>query len=101
MNPENINDSIVQLKVPMSRNPLGKTFSYLLLESKTLIDTGVPTEEAYQGLKDQLKIYNLKPQDIKRVIIKMLLPGTFSDNYLIIIATKHQKRVTANERIAP
>ena len=72
MNPENINESIAQLKVPMSRNPLGKTFSYLLLESRTLIDTGVPTEEAYQGLKDQLKEYNMKPQDIERVIITHL-----------------------------
>jgi len=29
VNPEKINESIVQLKIPMSRNPLGKTFSYL------------------------------------------------------------------------
>jgi glyoxylase-like metal-dependent hydrolase (beta-lactamase superfamily II) len=72
VNPEKINDSIIQLKVPMSRNPLGKTFSYLLLESKTLIDTGVPTEEAYHGLKDQLKEYNMRPQDIERVIITHL-----------------------------
>ena len=72
VNPEKINESIVQLKIPMSRNPLGKTFSYLLLDSKTLIDTGVPTEEAYQGLKDQLKEYDLKPQDIERVIITHL-----------------------------
>lgn len=72
MNPKKINDSIIQLKIPMSRNPLGKTYSYLLLESRTLIDTGVPTEESYQGLKDQLKEYNLKPQDIERVIITHL-----------------------------
>ncbi len=72
MNPENINENIVQLKIPMSRNPLGKTFSYLLLDSNTLIDTGVPTEEAYQGLKDQLNEYGLKPEDIKRVIITHL-----------------------------
>jgi len=56
----------------MSRNPLGKTFSYLLHDSNTLIDTGVPTVEAYQGLRDQLKIYGLKPQDIEQVIITHL-----------------------------
>ena len=72
MNPEKINESIVQLSIPMSRNPLGKTFSYLLLESRTLIDTGVPTEEAYNGLREQLKEYSLKPQDIERVILTHL-----------------------------
>lgn len=56
----------------MSRNPLGKTFSYLLLESNTLIDTGVPTEKAYQGLIMQLKGYGMKPYDIERVIITHL-----------------------------
>lgn len=72
MNPEKINESIAQLKVPMSRNPLGKTFSYLLLESNTLIDTGVPTDEAYAGLREHLKEYDLKPQDIEQVIITHL-----------------------------
>jgi len=72
VNPEKINESIAQLKVPMSRNPLGKTFSYLLLESNTLIDTGVPTDEAYAGLREQLKEYDLKPQDIEQVIITHL-----------------------------
>jgi len=70
--PENITDTIVQLKVPMSRNPLGKTFSYLLKESKTLIDTGVPTDEAYNGLRDQLNLHGFKPKDIERVIITHL-----------------------------
>jgi glyoxylase-like metal-dependent hydrolase (beta-lactamase superfamily II) len=72
VNPERINNSIVQLKIPMSSNPLGKTFSYLLIESKTLIDTGVPTKEAYQGLLKQLKSFNLKQKDIERVIITHL-----------------------------
>lgn len=72
MKPENITDTIVQLKVPMSRNPLGKTFSYFLKESKTLIDTGVPTEEAWSGLYDQLREYKVKPRDIERVIITHL-----------------------------
>ena len=72
MKPEKITDTIVQLKVPMSRNPLGKTFSYLLKESRTLIDTGVPTDEAYNGLRDQLKLHGFKPKDIERVIITHL-----------------------------
>lgn len=72
MKPENITDTIVQLKVPMSRNPLGKTFSYLLKESRTLIDTGVPSDEAYNGLQKQLKLHGLKPKDIERVIITHL-----------------------------
>ena len=72
MKPENITNTIVQLKVPMSRNPLGKTFSYLLKESRTLIDTGVPSEEAYTGLYDQLEPHGLKPKDIERIIITHL-----------------------------
>ncbi len=72
MKPENITETIIQLKVPMSRNPLGKTFSYLLKESRTLIDTGVPTDEAWNGLYDQLQVHGLKPKDIERVIITHL-----------------------------
>lgn len=72
VNPEKINENIIQLKIPMSRNPLGKTFSYLLPSSNTLIDTGVPTEKAYQGLVKQLKKYSLKPGDIERVILTHL-----------------------------
>jgi glyoxylase-like metal-dependent hydrolase (beta-lactamase superfamily II) len=70
--PENIEKGISQLTIPMSRNPLGKTYSYLLIESKTLIDTGVPTEEAYLGLREQLRKNSLEPQDIENVIITHL-----------------------------
>ena len=56
----------------MSRNPLGKTFSYLLLDSLTLIDTGVPTEEAYKGLTEELDAVGVKPGDIQRVILTHL-----------------------------
>lgn len=70
--PVKIIEGIHQLQVPMSRNPLGKTFSYFLEESKTLIDTGVPTDEAYNGLKKELKQLNVKPQDIKNVILTHL-----------------------------
>lgn len=56
----------------MERNPLGKTFSYLLTDSKTLIDTGVPTDYAYKSLQRQLDQQNLRPQDIERIIITHL-----------------------------
>ncbi|MCW4048595.1 MAG: MBL fold metallo-hydrolase [Candidatus Bathyarchaeota archaeon] len=67
-----ITEDIHQLKVPMSRNPLGKTYSYLFKNSKTLIDTGVPTEEAYQGLRKELNKHGLQPQDIENIIITHL-----------------------------
>jgi len=56
----------------MERNPLGKTFSYLLTDSRTLIDTGVPTDYAYAGLQRLLEEHSLKPQDIERVILTHL-----------------------------
>jgi glyoxylase-like metal-dependent hydrolase (beta-lactamase superfamily II) len=65
-------EGVYQLEVPMERNPLGKTFSYLLTESKTLIDTGVPTDNAYNSLQRQLEEHGLRPQDIKRVILTHL-----------------------------
>ena len=45
---------------------------HLLIESKTLIDTGVPTKKAYQGLLKQLKSFGLKPNNIERVILTHL-----------------------------
>jgi glyoxylase-like metal-dependent hydrolase (beta-lactamase superfamily II) len=56
----------------MKRNPLGKTFSYLLKESKTLIDTGINTQEAFQGLKEELKKHKIKPQEIENIIVTHL-----------------------------
>jgi len=67
-----ITDNIHQLTVPMERNPLGKTYSYLFTDSKTLIDTGVPTEGAYQGLTSELKDAGFRVQDIERVILTHL-----------------------------
>ena len=67
-----IMEGVYQLEVPMERNPLGKTFSYLLTDSKTLIDTGVPTDYAYRALERQLEEHGLKPQDIERVILTHL-----------------------------
>ncbi len=72
MKPENITETVIQLKVPMLMNILGETFSYFLKESNTLIDTGVPSEEAWNGLYDQLQVYGTKPKDIERVIITHL-----------------------------
>jgi glyoxylase-like metal-dependent hydrolase (beta-lactamase superfamily II) len=65
-------EGVHQLEVPMERNPLGKTFSYLLTDSRTLIDTGVPTDYAYRALERQLEEHGLKPQDIERVILTHL-----------------------------
>ena len=67
-----IMEGVHQLEVPMERNPLGKTFSYLLTDSRTLIDTGVPTDYAYRALERQLEEHGLKPQDIERVILTHL-----------------------------
>ncbi len=67
-----IMEGVHQLEVPMERNPLGKTFSYLLTDSRTLIDTGVPTDYANRALERQLEEHGLKPQDIERVILTHL-----------------------------
>ena len=67
-----IMEGVHQLEAPMERNPLGKTFSYLLTDSRTLIDTGVPTDHAYRALERQLEEHGLKPQDIERVILTHL-----------------------------
>lgn len=65
-------EGIHRLTVPMERNPLGKTYSYLFTESKTLIDTGVPTDNAYQGLISELRRHGMKSSDVERVILTHL-----------------------------
>ncbi len=65
-------EGVYQLEIPMERNPLGKTFSYLLKESRTLIDTGVPTDSAFRGLEKQLDEQGLTPQQVERVILTHL-----------------------------
>jgi len=67
-----IMEGVHQLEIPMERNPLGKTFSYLLTDSKTLIDTGVPTDNAYRSLQGQLGEHGLELGDIKRVVLTHL-----------------------------
>lgn len=78
----------------MKRNPLGKTFSYLLKESKTLIDTGINTQEAFQGLREELIKHKMMPQDIEKIIVTHLhhdhvgLAETFSNFDTKIYASK-------------
>ena len=67
-----IAEDLFRLTVPMERNPLGKTYSYLFLESKTLLDTGVPSDSAYQGLIRELKRHGMRPQDVEMVLITHL-----------------------------
>ena len=61
-----------QIKIPMEFNPLGYTFSYLLTDAATLIDTGVGTEGARLALEAELRKAGLKGSDIKRVILTHL-----------------------------
>jgi glyoxylase-like metal-dependent hydrolase (beta-lactamase superfamily II) len=62
-------DGVHQLKVPMRHNPLGYTYSYLLKESKTLIDAGIPSWDAYNALEKQLSEQGTRVKDLERVII--------------------------------
>jgi len=67
-----IAEGVHQLEVPMRRNPLGKTYSYLLEGAATLIDTGVPTGDGFEALKDQLRKLGLALGNLERVIITHL-----------------------------
>lgn len=67
-----IAEGIRQLKIPMRYNPLGHTYSYLLLDAATLIDTGVGTGAARSALDEQLKEAGLETSDIERVILTHL-----------------------------
>jgi len=87
-------EGIHRLTVPMERNPLGKTYSYLFTESKALIDTGVPTDSAFQGLTTELRQHGMKPQDVERVILTHLhndhigLAGDLQEHGAEIIASQ-------------
>ena len=72
MAPVKIQDGIHQISVPMRRNPLGKTYSYFLEDSKTLIDTGISTDDAFQGLRKELKALGYQPDDIEKIIVTHL-----------------------------
>lgn len=65
-------EGVWQLEIPMRHNPLGKTYSYLLEDSRTLIDTGVPTDYAVRALSSQLREHSLRLEDIRRVIVTHL-----------------------------
>ena len=63
-----ISNGVYQVEVPMRRNPLGYTYSYLLKEATTLIDTGVNTGQALEALSQQLKQAGLEVSSIRRLI---------------------------------
>jgi glyoxylase-like metal-dependent hydrolase (beta-lactamase superfamily II) len=65
----NVAEGVQQLEIPMRHNPLGKTYSYLLEEARTLIDTGVPTGDAYSALEEQLGAVGLRVSDLERIIV--------------------------------
>ena len=67
-----IAEGLWQLKIPMSNNSLGYTYSYLLVDDAMLIDTGVGTSEARAALEEQLKQTGLRVSDIKHIIITHL-----------------------------
>lgn len=56
----------------MRHNPLGCTYSYLLLDSAALIDTGVGTSQAREALKNQIETAGVNPSEIKHVILTHL-----------------------------
>lgn len=62
-------EGVHQLEIPMRHNPLGKTYSYLLDEARTLIDTGVPTGDAYTALEEQLEAVGMQVSDLERIIV--------------------------------
>ena len=64
-----IAEGVHQLEIPMRRNPLGKTYSYLLRDAGTLIDTGIPTKEGLDALEAQLSTLGLGISDIEKIIV--------------------------------
>lgn len=69
---EKVSEGVYRLEVPMRFNPLGCTHSYLLLDSATLIDTGVGTEQARAALRNQLEAAGINLSEIQNVIITHL-----------------------------
>ncbi|MEE8354994.1 MAG: MBL fold metallo-hydrolase [Candidatus Bathyarchaeia archaeon] len=64
-----IADGVYQLKMPMRRNPLGKTYSYLLRDAGTLIDTGIPSDDGLDALENQLSTLGLAITDIEKILV--------------------------------
>ena len=63
-----ISEGVYQIEVPMRHNPLGYTYSYLLSDAATLIDTGVGTRDAFDGLEEQVRSAGMELTEIKRII---------------------------------
>ena len=66
---QKVAEGVLQLEIPMRHNPLRKTYSYLLEEARTLIDTGVPTGDAFAALEEQLGKAGLRVSDLERIIV--------------------------------
>jgi glyoxylase-like metal-dependent hydrolase (beta-lactamase superfamily II) len=64
-----IAEGIHQLEIPMRRNPLGKTYAYLLRDAGTLIDTGIPSDNGLDALERQLSILGLTLSDIEKILV--------------------------------
>jgi glyoxylase-like metal-dependent hydrolase (beta-lactamase superfamily II) len=64
-----IAEGVHQLEIPMRRNPLGKTYSYLLPDSKTLIDTGIPSNASLEALERQLSTLGLQLREIEKIFV--------------------------------
>lgn len=69
---EEIAEGVWQLKVPMARNPLRYTYSYLIKNEGTIIDTGVGTPQAYEAFKRQLRRLDFEVRKIRRIILTHL-----------------------------
>lgn len=67
-----VSEGVYQLSIPMRFNPLGCTYSYLLRDAATLIDTGVGTNDAYTAMEAQLKGVELRPKDVESIILTHL-----------------------------
>jgi glyoxylase-like metal-dependent hydrolase (beta-lactamase superfamily II) len=65
-------EGVYQLEVPMRHNPLGYTYSYLLRDEATIIDTGVGTNQAFTRLSEQLGPIGLAVSDLRRIILTHL-----------------------------
>ena len=63
---------VYQLEVPMRHNPLGYTYSYLLRDSATIIDTGIGTGQAFTSLSEQLSATGLHISSLGRIILTHL-----------------------------
>ncbi|HUS78137.1 MAG TPA: MBL fold metallo-hydrolase [Patescibacteria group bacterium] len=65
-------EGVYQIEVPMRQNPLGYTYSYLLKEASTIIDTGAGSSEGLKGLDDQMREAGLALNEVKRIIVTHL-----------------------------